>query len=117
MALKEKIDLIFDDSIGATTTDIKTGAIVASGKTVRLFNFGGYDPRIGDGIDSLIVLQWGSGTSWQTVRAGGGGTFEHSWKSGQDFNGDGVKRFRLIRQNKSTSAKPIVAWMMALIVN
>jgi hypothetical protein len=117
MALKEKIDLVYDDSIGATTTDLKTSAVIPNGKTVKVFNFGGYDPRLGDGIDSLIVLQWGAGSSWQTVRAGGGGTFDHSWPSGRDFIGDGIKRFRLIRQNKSSTAKPLVAWLMAVIVN
>ena len=116
MALKTKYDLVYDDSIAASSTDIRTSPIVPDGRVVRVLNFGGYDPRSGDGISSFITLQFGSGSDWQTIRAGGDGFFDIKWEKGKDFTGDGIKRFRLIRQNKSTSAKIIVAWFIALIV-
>lgn len=117
MPLKTKYDLCFDSSIAAGATDIQSSAILPTGKTARLVCFGGYDPLIADKLSGFIALQWGSTGSWSTVRAGGDGFFNLEWPKGKDFIGDGSKRFRLVRQNKSSSDKIMVAWMYVLIVD
>lgn len=116
MALKDYYDLIFDSSVNAGTNDIQQSGVIPAGKVVRLMNFGGFDPISSDGVSSILILQWGSGTTWTTVRAGGNGFFNIDWPKGKDFIGDGVKRFRLARQNKSSSNKSLVVWLYALIL-
>jgi len=111
MAKKTKHYLIFDNSI-PSGTDVNTTPIIPDGKIVKLQRFGGFDPAIGDGIDSIIALQWGGGGSWTTVMASGKA---FDFNLSRDFVGDGAKRFRLVRQNKSSSDKIIVAWLEALV--
>lgn len=113
MALKSKIDLVFDDQIAANGNDIKTSQIIPNGKQVTLKIFGGLDPAIGDGRDSLAILQWGNQTNgWKTVRAG---TKLWNFELNKNFIGNGKDMFRLVRQNKSASAKVIGVWLEALI--
>ena len=117
MALKEIYDLVFDSSVNAGATDAQLSGIVPIGKTVRLLNFGGFDPLSSDQVSSIISIQWGSAAGWSTIRAGGNGVFDIVFDKGKDFTGDGVKRFRLIRQNKSSIGKVLVVWASALIIN
>jgi hypothetical protein len=114
MALKVVHDYYFDSSVAAGATDLQLSPVIAVGKTVKIINFGGFDPNIGDSKDGIIALQWGSGTTWKTIRAGGGATFD--FKMDKDFVGDGVSRFRLARQNKSASAKPLIVWLYAVVL-
>ena len=111
MALKTKHYLMFDNSIETGNT-IDMTPIIPTSKKVTLQRFGGFDPSIGDGLDSIIVVQWGNGGSWVTVGAGGK-FFDMEMR--RDFEGDGAKRFRIVRQNKSATAKVIVAWLEALV--
>lgn len=110
---KTKFDIVYDDSVPGGTTDIKMSAIIPSGRVIQLQSFGGCTPDIGDGIDGQTALQWGSGTSWQTIRAG-----TKSWDMlfKKDFLGDGSKRFRLVRKNNSTTSRPMVVWLEALVL-
>ena len=116
MALKTKYDLSYDNPIAANTADFQVSGVVPSGRTVRLLNFGGYEVMVNDGLTGIIALQWGNGTTWKTVRAGGGGFFDINFLKGKDFLGDGVKQFRLVRQNKSAVEKILAAWLVALVV-
>jgi len=112
MANKTVYDLTYDSSVAASTTDIQLSPIVASGKQVRVKKFGGLDPAIGDNIDSLIALQWGSGGSWAAVVVG---SKQFQYEINKVFTGDGSKRFRIVRQNKSIVAKVIYAWVEAMV--
>lgn len=112
MAKKTEINLFFDDNIAASSTDTKLSAIIPTGRKVTLKRFGGCDVAIGDGLDSIIAIQWGSSGSWQTIR-GCSKSFEFEMQ--RDFEGDGSSRFRLVRINKSSSAKPILAWVDGII--
>lgn len=111
-----KYGIILDNSVGSTTTVTDLGPIIPNGKTVRLTSFGGYDPVGSDGIGGIISLQWGSATNWLTIRAGGFGTFDFEWEKGIEFIGDGAKRFRIVRQNRSSVAKVMVAWLTGKLV-
>jgi len=114
MTTKTLHEYYFDSSVAAGATDLQLSPIIPLNKTVRVTSFGGFDPNIGDNKDGIIALQWGSGANWKTLRAGGGGTFEFTMN--KDFVGDGASRFRLARQNKSASAKPLVVWLYALVL-
>jgi hypothetical protein len=105
--------LSFDDEVAASATDIQSSAVVPNGKTVRVNKFGGSD-RPTDGVGSWIVLQWGSGSTWDTIRAGSWGSFCFEVK--RDFLGDGTKRLRLVRQNKSSTDKELFAFIEAVLL-
>ena len=115
--LKEKITFTLDDSVAANSSDTKLSPIIPEGKIVKILVFGGYDPSINDGIGSIISLQYGNAGNWITLRACGNGTFEFKWQNGFDVTGDGTKRFRIVRQNKSAIAKTIIAWFDACVIN
>ena len=112
MAAKTAIDLFIDSAVSASTTVNSDAPAVASGKNVRVKRFGCFDPLIGDGIDSIVILQWGSTGSFTSIRAIGKNTELNLDKV---FVGDGVKHFRLKRINQSSSAKIIAAWIEALV--
>ena len=106
MAKKTEIDLVVDNNVAAGATVTTTTPVVPLNTRVTVRKFGGYV------ANGLIVLQWGSGGSFTTIRAFGG-TFEFELK--KDFIGDGAKLFRLVRINNDTTSKPIVAWMEAFL--
>jgi len=112
MATKTFYKVFEDSSVGPLGTEIRTDPIVPNGKVILLRKIGGCDPGIGDNIDSLWIVQWGSGGSWESVRVGSGCT---EFQIETTFVGDGVKRFRFVRQNKSLVAKSIVLWAEALL--
>ncbi len=114
MAEKTKFDIYLDASVASGATDLQTSAIVPTGKIVRILNFGGFDPLTTDLVHSAIAIQWGSGTTWKTLRSGGGGTFDFDLK--KDIVGDGTKRLRLVRKNNSSAAKNLAAWLYAVIL-
>lgn len=114
MATKTTYEIYHDSSVASGATDLQLSPIIPIEKTVRILSFGGFDPNIGDNKSSIIALQWGSGPDWKTIRAGGDGTFE--FVLNKDFVGDGTKRFRLARQNKSASAKPLIVWLYAVVL-
>lgn len=114
MSSKQTIDVLIDSSVGASSTDVYESPIIPSGKTVRILSFGGMDPLVGDGIGSIIALQWGKNGAWKSIRAISGCTIEFDLK--KDFIGDGEKKFRLIRMNKSNSSKVIGAWIDGVIL-
>jgi len=111
-----KYGIILDTSVGSTSTVTDPISIIPNNKIIRLTGFGGYDPIGSDGVAGIISLQWGSGTTWQTVRAGGYGAFDFQWERGIEFAGDGAKRFRIVRQNRSSVAKVMVAWLTGKLV-
>lgn len=111
MAEKTKHYLMYDNEVPVGTT-VDMTPVIPSGKVVTIKKFGGFDPAVGDNKDSIIALQWGSGTTWTTIKAGGK-CFEFDMQ--RDFIGDGSKRFRLVRVNRSAQIKIIVAWLEALV--
>ena len=115
MAKKIIIELSVDDEVPAGNTEVSTHAgAVPSGKVARIKNFGGATPLDSDGVESLTVLQWGSGGTWKTVRGFTRSTI--NMKLDLEFVGDGSKTFRLIRSNLSSTDKKMLAWLEGLII-
>ncbi len=100
-----------ENVISASTTDVNLTPIIPNGVTVRIQVFGGSD--LGQ-AGNYYALQWGSASTWQTIRAAGG-TIEIPLN--RAFKGDGVKRFRVIRVNEQASPKRIVVWVQGYIEN
>jgi hypothetical protein len=96
-------------TVGAGATVIQESAVPPGGLKIQLKVFGGFDPVSGDGVSSMIGLQWGQGGSWESLAVGGHGFFEKTFID-RVLIGDGTKRFRLIRINRSPTAKNIYAW-------
>ena len=109
---KTEIHLVKDDSVNASSTHITESPVVPNGKIVKLKKLGCIDPAIGDGLDSIIVLQWGTGGSWTTIRAC---SRNSEFIINRDFIGDGINKFRVLRMNESITPKVIVFWLEALI--
>ena len=105
--------MVGDDAKLAPGTDVTQSPIIPNGKTVRLREFGGCAPMIGDGKDGFIGLQWGSGGTWDSLAVG---CHEFQRKLNSDFVGDGSKRFRIVRINESASNRYIVAWLDAILL-
>jgi hypothetical protein len=103
-----------DDNVAGLTDDVTQSGIVATGKTVKILRFGGVDPKIADALDSVVLLQWGSGATWKTIRAG---TDTFDFEVNQDFVGDGTKRVRVVRANRSALSKQIIFWIEGLILD
>lgn len=115
MAKKTIIELIADDEVTAGSTEISIfGANVPNGKIARITRFGGSTPRDSDQVESLTLFQYGSGSSWETIR--GFSTSFADIELNREFLGDGTKTFRLIRKNRSASDKEMLAWLEGLII-
>lgn len=104
------IEKILDNAIAAGATDVHLFEIIPDGTRVKVVKFGGYE-RVTIVATGLIILQWGSNAGgWETIRAGGGPSpFE--FLVNREFVGNGVKRFRIVRQNKDLlGSKEMAAW-------
>lgn len=117
MATKQQINLIVENTVNQGATSTSESAVPANGVQVKILRFGGYE-RLTSPNTGIIALQWGQGGTWETIRAGGGGTpFEFILN--RTFIGDGNKRFRFVRQNRDPAlspAKEMVAWLEAILL-
>ena len=108
---RQKVDHVFDGAVAATSQDVQELPAIPNNEVWRVTRFGGSEVGTGDGKASVIVLQLGDGSSWQTIRGfgvvSGGAEVELS----RDIRGDGTKKLRVVRQNKSAAAKQIIAWL------
>lgn len=111
MIEKLRFDVIEDGSVLSLSNTVKTSAIVTNGKRMLLQKFGGCS-----GLTAgFCGVQWGDAAGgWVMIRALSG-TYE--FIVNQEFIGNGVKRFRIIRQNDSTATKYMAAWAEALLLN
>lgn len=115
MAKKTLIDLSKDDDVTAGSTDVTVHpSAIPNLKVARITRFGGATPLDTDGVQCLTILQWGSGSTWKTVRAFSRSTIEYAMD--KEFEGDGTKTFRLVRVNRTGTTKPMIAWVEGLII-
>lgn len=105
MAKKTDFFMMKDSAVAASTIDVDQLPIIPNGISVNLMTFGGTVPKPDAG--SYVAIQWGSGAAWETIRAISG-TFEFTIE--KEFVGNGVKRFRVVRENKEVSAHRMFAW-------
>jgi hypothetical protein len=115
---KSELVSIESDDISATTQDITLLDVVPAGVIMKLKVFGCAIPtqqRPGGGSPfetSDTKLEWGSGSTFQLIRV----CLENNqFTINRDFVGDGVKRLRVVRDNKSPTVKNMTYWVEALI--
>jgi len=107
---KKKIhDLVFDDSI-PTGLDTQLSPVIPNNKTARLCCFGWSCPLDG----STVAVQWGVPGNWRTIRGGYGNMNLNLEK---EFNGNGTRRFRIVRRNAGSGTQVIMAWMHVILIN
>lgn len=102
---RTQVNEYLDDSVAAGGQDVHTLPVIPTGQSWRLVKFGG-----GAVEKAAIALQANLGGTWTTVRliaAPDGDEFDVN----RDFTGNGTLQFRIVRQNKHTSAQVIVAWL------
>ena len=101
------LDKYLDDSVAANSTDIWAAPDIPTDEVWHFTKFGGSALE-----KAVIALQIRTATGpdvWTTLRAViGPGQFEFSIN--RDYVGDGVVKFRIVRQEKSGSAQGIIAW-------
>lgn len=104
------IDDFIDDPVAANTTNTRLSPIVPAGTEVTIKKFGCFVRASTE--KAIVAIQWGSGGSFQTIRAISG-VFELNIN--RVFIGDGVKRFRIVRINKTAlETFEIAAWFEAM---
>ena len=109
--IKLQHNIMKDGIVNAAITQTDLTPIIPIGKKVLLKRFGGC---AGENA-GFCAIQFGDNAGgWITIRALTG-TYE--FLVGTEFIGDGVKRFRIIRQNDSTAAKYMSAYLEALVLN
>ena len=109
--IKVRHEIMKDGSVAAGNTQVDMTPIIPVGKRILLKRFGGCS-----GVTAgFCGVQFGDSVGgWTTIRSL---TNTYEFPIGTEFIGDGVKRFRIVRQNDSTTAKYMAAWLEALILN
>jgi len=108
---RQRVDRIVDGQVAANGQDVQELAVIPNGEVWRITRFGGSEVGTGDGKASVIVLQLFDGSAWQTIRGFGVVSTAVEVDLARDVRGDGAKKLRVVRQNKSAAAKQIIAWV------
>jgi len=108
MAALKLLVLIVDSDISGSEDEFFTDA-VADGESAKVQLFGAAIPGTG-----MVAIYWGSDTEWRLIRAIAQGTWEFA-EINQDFLGDGVSRFKLVRTKQGGSGPlAIKSWFKAV---
>lgn len=99
--------IILIDSVAAGGSETFQTPAIGSGKTWALKTFGAADINMGDSKSSVYVLMFGSDIL--RIISVTGNTKELDIK--KDITGDGTKRLKIIRYNKSGYDKQCPCWV------
>jgi len=108
---RQRVDKVVDGQVAANGQDLQELAVIPNGEVWRITRFGGSEVGTGDGKASVVALQLFDGTAWQTIRGFGLVSTGVEVELARDVRGDGTKKLRVVRQNKSAAAKQIIAWV------
>lgn len=108
---RQRVDKVFDGQVAANSQDVQELPVIPNGECWCVTRFGGSEVGTGDGKASAVALQLFDGTSWQTIRGFGLVSTGIEVELSRDIRGDGTKKLRVVRQNKSAAAKQIIAWV------
>ena len=100
------LDKYEDGSVSASGTDVWSSPDVPDGQTWHVSKFGGC--AVGAALIALQVRRSTGPDVWQTIRAVAAPS---EFDVNRDFVGDGIIKFRVVRQEKSGEAQPIVFWL------
>lgn len=108
---RQKVDCVFDGAVGAGSQELAELPVIPQNEVWRITRFGGSEVGTGDGKASVVALQLWDGTAWQTVRGFGVVSAVAEVELSRDVRGDGTRKLRVVRVNRSTAAKQIIAWL------
>src|SRR5512138_3776110 len=108
---RQKVDRVFDGAVAASGQDAFELPVIPNGEVWRITRFGGSEVGTGDGKASVIALQLWDGSVWQTIRGFGVVSTVAEVDLSRDVRGDGTRKLRVLRQNKSAAAKQVIAWL------
>lgn len=108
---RQRVDRVVDGQVAANSQDLQELPTIPNGEAWCITRFGGSEVGSGDGKASVIVLQLFDGSSWQTIRGFGLVSTAVEVALLRDVRGDGTKKLRVVRQNRSATAKQIIAWV------
>lgn len=108
---RQRVDRVFDGQVAASSQDVQELPLIPNGEAWCITRFGGSEVGTGDGKASVVALQLFDGSGWQTIRGFGVVSTAVELELARDVRGDGTKKLRVVRQNKSTTAKLIIAWV------
>lgn len=108
---RTRVDRVIDGPVAANALDVQELAVIPNGEVWRVTRFGGSEVGTGDGKASAIALQLFDGAAWQTLRGFGLVSTAVDVELSRDVRGDGSKKLRVVRHNKSAAAKQIIAWV------
>jgi hypothetical protein len=106
--LRDKFQIVFRNSVAASTSDTQLSAIFGIGDKVYIDRVMFADRNLGNNVSGGFLFEWGSGGSFEIIAAAYLTGNTAVYKIDRTFTGDGVKRFRLTRQNNNTAAKELV---------
>jgi hypothetical protein len=108
---RQKVDRVFDGAVGANGQEVTELPVIPNGQVWRLTRFGGSEVGAGDGKASVVALQLFDGSTWQTIRGFGVVSTAVELELSRDVRGDGTRKLRIVRQNRSSASKQIIAWL------
>lgn len=108
---RQQVDRVFDGAVAAGGSEVAELPVIPNGEVWRITRFGGSEVGSGDGKASVIALQLFDGTAWQTIRGFGVVSTAVEVELARDIRGNGTKKLRVVRQNKSSTSKQIIAWL------
>ena len=109
-----EIKILREDNVTAGAPSITDSIVIPAGVVVTMKKFGCADPPTSGGIGNIIKLRWGSvAGGFETILPC---TLIYEFKDiNRDVMGDGVKHFRISRENKGAGPKTIFVWFNALV--
>lgn len=105
---RERIDTYLDDDVPANDKEITNLPDIPIGEVWTLERFGG-SSFLSSNIRLLVRTGVGPNV-WEAIR-------QYSGPGGQQYDimrswtGDGVVKFRIVRDNKESTPRPIFAWL------
>lgn len=105
---RDEIKKIIRGNVAGGLLDSFETEVVPNGQKWQLSSLVFSDQGIGDGKSGGFTLEWGTTGSWDFVE--GGYLTGTTWRQEMNrvFIGDGVKRFRIRRQNNSLLPKDMI---------
>jgi len=98
---------------GGSDESVLTGGPLGDGDRWMIQIFGASEAGTGDGIASVVKLQLGRPGNWTTLRSFGLSSTVAEVSLERVVTGNGTKRLRVVRENRSAAGKPIMAWVEA----
>lgn len=107
MPSRDRVQLSYRDEV-APGNKIDLTGVIPAGEVWQVSYALFSDKNIGDNISGGFSFEWGAGGGWEIIHIGFLTGNIHRLDINRSFTGDGLSRFRTIRQNNSASNKDMI---------